>query len=192
MDIRRTAMEIGLFETGVNLTRVLDSQAVREKAGAVMPLPLPGLEEQLEAAGRWLSGFGKDRYLFLTPELALLEGLDRAGDGGEAILVLPCDMEEQAGERLRGNLPQGRRSSLLKEPYFPSDFCPGNGLMVVCGYLAGGRAMVPEQTYRLLAHYGGFWGRKVFLPYVRLEEALRYEGWMEVNTEQFNGIWEGL
>ena len=191
MDIRRIAEEIGLFETAINLTHVLDSQAVTERVEMVMPPPSPDLAQRLEPLGRWLGSFGKDKYLFLTPELALLDGLDRAGTGGEAILLLPCDMEPDSRARLGGNLPAGREVSLMEEPYFPECFYPGNGLLVVCGYLSGGRTIVLEQTYRMLEHYSNFWGKKLFLPYTRLAEVRRCPGWLEVDRWQFHEIWGG-
>lgn len=32
-------------------------------------------------------------------------------------------------------------------------------------------------------------GKKVFIPYVELDDAVRYEGWMEVNRDRFNTVW---
>lgn len=39
MDMQKTAREIGLFETAVNLVAVCDSSDVQTKVGASMPLP---------------------------------------------------------------------------------------------------------------------------------------------------------
>lgn len=39
MDMQKTAKEIGLFETAVNLVAVCDSSDVQAKVGASMPLP---------------------------------------------------------------------------------------------------------------------------------------------------------
>lgn len=39
MDMHRTAKEIGLFFTAINLVAVMDSPDVQDKVGASMPLP---------------------------------------------------------------------------------------------------------------------------------------------------------
>ena len=39
MDMHRTAKEIGLFLTAINLVAVMDSPDVQDKVGASMPLP---------------------------------------------------------------------------------------------------------------------------------------------------------
>lgn len=49
--------------------------------------------------------------------------------------------------------------------------------------------MVLPETYRMIDHYSGFLGKKVFVPYVELEDAVRYEGWMEVSRDRFNTVW---
>lgn len=189
MDMLKTVREIGFFETGNNLVEVLSSEDVRAKAGEVMPLPDKELIKNTSKIADWLAAFGKYKYMFLTPEIHLIDCLAKHGAQNEAILLVPCDMEKEVKERLSVNLPRGMRVSLLEEPYFPEAFYPGNGLVVACGYMASGRLMVLPETYRMIDHYSGFLGKKVFVPYVELKEAVRYEGWMEVSRDRFNTIW---
>ena len=54
-------------------------------------------------------------------------------------------------------------------------------MIVVCGYTAGGRMMALSDTYRMVEHYKGFLGKKVFVPFKELDTAVRYDGWMEVS-----------
>ena len=192
MDLRRTAREIGLFETGINLSRVADSADVRKKAGASMPLPDADIAESVPKIAAWLRGFGKTKYMFLTPEIALIEELAKtAGAEEEAVIAVPCGLDAETRERLGNNIPRGMRVTLLEEPYFPEAFYPGNGLMVVCGYSAGGRLMVLPDTYRMAEHYRGFLGKKVFIPYKELETATtRYDGWMEVSSRRMTTAWK--
>ncbi len=190
MDLLKSVREIGFFETGGNLTRVLDSEAVWSKAGAMMPLPEPDLADNVEKVAKWLASFGKDKYLFLTPEIALIERLAALCPQQEAIILLPCDMEAEVRIRLGNNLPRQMKTSLLEEPFFPEAFYPGNGIIVICGYLAGGRTIVLPETYRMIDHYaGGFYGKKVFVPYTELSEGTRYGGWMESSEDKFSRIW---
>lgn len=177
MDMLKTVREIGFFETGNNLVEVLSSEDVQVKAGEVMPLPNKELIENTSRIADWLAAIGKQKYMPLTPEIRLIDCLVKHGGENEAIVLVPCGMEKEIKERLSVNLPKGMRVSLLEEPYFPDTFYPDNGLMVACGYVAGGRLMVLPETYRMIDHYSGFLGKKVFIPYVELEEAVRYDGW---------------
>ena len=189
MDMLKTIREIGFFEAGCNLAEVIDSKDVQAKAGLVMPLPDPALVGSISDIADWLVAFDKKKYMFLSPEIAILDKLAEREPKSEAIMLIPCDMEKEVKERLGGNIPKSMKVSLLEEPYFPEDFYPGNGILITCGYLAGGRMMVLPETYRMIDHYSGFWGKKVFVPYVELADAVRYDGWMEVGCDKINIVW---
>ena len=189
MDMLKTVREIGFFETGCNLVEVIESKDVQTKAGVVMPLPDPGLADSISDIAEWLSAFSKEKYMFLSPEISIIDKLAKTNPNDEAIMLIPCDMDQEVKERLRGNIPKSMKVSLLEEPYFPEAFYPGNGILVICGYLAGGRMMVLPETYRMIDHYSGFWGKKVFIPYVELADAVRYDGWMEVGNDKISMIW---
>ena len=192
MDLQKTAREIGLFETAVNLAEVGRSADVVQKAGAFMPLPDEDIGVRVGQVVKWLLGFGKNVYRFLTPEIALIEEMGRQSNGEtEVIVVVPCDMEQDARERLNNNLPHGAAATVLEEPYFPHSFFPGNGMMVISGYSGGGRAMVLPDTYRMVEHYSGFLGKKAFVPYKELDAAIRYYGWMEVRQQRLSVKWRG-
>lgn len=189
MDIQKTAREIGLFETGINLSKVCNSTNVIQKVGASMPFPDEDIPDRIPQIAEWLHGFGKSKYMFLTPEIALIEEVSKLSSQAEIIIAIPCDLEEEAKERLKNNFPRGIKVSILEEPFFPQSFFPGNGLMVVCGYSAGGRPMVLPDTYRMVEHYSGFLGKKVFIPYKELENAARYDGWLEISQQKLSTKW---
>ena len=192
MDMQKTAREIGLFETAVNLAKVSSSADVIHKVGALMPLPDEEIEGRVGQAAEWLLSFGKSKYMFLTPEIALIEEMGKlANSKTEVIIAVPCDLEQEAKERLNNNLPHGVTVAILEEPYFPQSFFPGNGMIVISGYLGGDRAMVLPDTYRMVEHYSGFLGKKVFVPYKELDAAMWYEGWMEINQQRLNAKWRG-
>lgn len=190
MDIQKTVREIGLFETAANVSKVLESADAVRKVGAAMPLPNADIAEKTVQAARWLLSFGKHKYLFLTPEIALVEAMAEVDSNrAEVIIAIPCDLETDAKERLKNNLPGGITVSVLEEPYFPEGFFPGNGMLIACGYTGGERVMTLPETYRMVEHYSGFLGKKVFIPYVELEQAARYDGWMEISAQRFNEKW---
>ena len=62
-------------------------------------------------------------------------------------------------------------------------------MMVVSGYAAGGRTMIFPDTYRLIEHYSGFWGKKAFIPYAEISTSARYDGWMELNQQRVDITW---
>lgn len=118
-----------------------------------MPLLVGDNAESISKITDWLHGFGKTKYMFLTPEIVLNEELAKTTAGNEeAVITVPCGMDTEVRESLGSNLPPGMKVSLQEEPFFPEAFCPGNGLIVICGYSAGGRAMVLLGTYRMAEH----------------------------------------
>lgn len=190
MDLQRTGKEIGLFLTAINLVAVMDSAEVQDKVGASMPLPDSNTKEKVSEIVKWLTGFGKRKYMFLTPEIAVIEELLNQTDyKAEVTIAIPCDLDNEIKERLQNNLPHGAKVELLEEPHFPAMFFPGNGMLVTCGYLGGDRTMVMADTYRMVEHYNSFLGKKVFIPYVELSSAARYDGWMEVGQDRITEKW---
>lgn len=193
MDMQKTAREIGLFETAANIAAVRGSGDVQAKVGASMPLPDADILNNIRSVAEWLISFHKKKYLFMTPEIALAEAMAELADNDdndtEMIFSVPCNMDAEAKERLKNNLPSNIKVSILEEPFFPSDFSPGNGMIVVCGYAAGDRAMVLSDTYRLIEHYNGFRGKRAFAPYCELPSANRYDGWLEVGQQRIDFRW---
>lgn len=189
MDLRKIVREIGFFETSKNLVEVLNSEDVKEKAGTVMPLPGMDIVLDTEEIAKSLVECKKKKYIFMSPEIALVENMALMDDMGEVIFLIPCGMEKEVEERLKSNLPKKMQVSIWKEPYFPEGVFPSNGMIIVCGYMAGNRLMVLPETYRMIEHYGGFGGKKVFIPYTHIPESIRYSGWMEININKFDVIW---
>lgn len=190
MDILKTAKEIGLFFTAKNLAEVVYSPDVQDKVGASMPLPTPGSESNVMKIADWLIGFGKQKYMFLTPEITLIEELlKQTKDNVEVAIAVPCDLDREIKERLQDNLPRGAIVELLEEPHFPDNLYPSNGMIVICGYFGGDRPMVLSDTYRMVEHYRSFLGKKVFIPYIELSSAIRYNGWMEISQLRIDEVW---
>ena len=190
MDIQKTAKEIGVFETAINLSFVSESPEVTQKISDSFPLPSTDITERTKRIAEWLLSFGKNKYMFLSPEIAVIEEMAKAATRPlEMIITVPCDMDEDAKTRLANNLPIRVTTTILEEPYFPTGFFPGNGMMVVSGYAAGGRTMIFPDTYRLIEHYSGFWGKKAFIPYTEISTSARYDGWMALNQQRVDITW---
>lgn len=190
MDMQNLAREIGLFEVSNNLAKVISSADVIHRVGAAMPLPDEDIYTRTDSAVQWLHSLGKDKYMFLTPEIALIDRLALLSDENTEIIVfIPTDMEKKAKERFMNNIPLNIKVTVQEEPFFPSNVYPGNGVMVICGYMGADRPMVLGDTYRMLEHYNGFLGKKLFIPYVELDSAIRYDGWVEANQKSISMKW---
>jgi hypothetical protein len=194
MDAIKTVREIGTFMANENIVKFLTSEDVRSKVGAVMPLPSSDFLEYMNNAAEWIASFGKSKYMFFSPEIALIEKLPSCKDRTESIIMAPCDMDHEIKSRLKENLPRNMKVVLLDETKYPEsvgiDFRPRNGIIVISGYLAGERIMVLPETYRLINSYGnGFMGKTVFVPYTTIHESTRYADWLEVGADKFNEIW---
>lgn len=197
MDLKKTAREIGLFETAINLAKVGNSVDVIQKVGASMPLPDEDIEVRIGRIADWLLDFGKSKYWFLTPEIALIEEMrKRTNRRIDVIIAVPCDLDMDAKERLLNNLPHKIEIAVLEEIYFPQALSPKNGMMVLSGYLGADHAMVLPDTYRMIERYSnirnGFLGKKVFVPYKELDVAMRYDGWMEINQQSLSAKWRNV
>ena len=194
MDILNIVSEIGIYQTGINIANVMESEEIRKKVGACMPLPNKNIADSTKRIAKWIMGFGKNKFIFLNPDIAIIQELGNiCSDNSEAIILIPNNLEEEAKERLRNNVPRNIKVSVSEETYFPKWVFPENGIMIICGYSAGGRALVLSDTYRMLEHhtstYNGFYGKKVFIPYVELEAAYRFDGWMEISGQKISDIW---
>lgn len=192
MDILKTAREIGFYETAINVQKVGVTETLREKVGTSFPLPPEDVMEDCTKIAKWLLSFNKSKYMFTSPEIALIEEMAKyAGSGRnfEVGIIIPNGMEAEIAERLHNNLPANVKISLLEAPYCWHDFRPDNGMVVTVGYLGREHVMVLFETQCVLGYIRGFMGCKVFIPYAEESVAERYEGWIETNASQFKEMW---
>lgn len=191
MDIREAVKEVGYFETSLNLQPVRDNDDVAEKVSAYMPMPSGNTESLIDRCAERIFEKKKKKIFFLTPEIALIEKLAANPENIDTVLIaMPSDMEQEMRERITNNRLNTIDIQMIQEPFFPEDFTPKNGLIAISGFLAGGRTMVAGEVYRMAQHYRGFLGQKIFLPYVSLPNAERYDGWLEISSDIFNEIIE--
>ena len=189
MDIISDMKKIGILETACNLAVVGDSSAVMEKVLPYAPFPPINISDFIEPITDWLLGFNKKKYMFFTPELALIEAMAQKADGLEAQIVIPADLDLLIAENIKQNLPKSMPVSVLKEPFYPIDFRPGNGIIVVCGWINGDRLYVFKDTFRMVRHYRDFKGKMVFIPYTITAGENVSGDWIEVDERTFNSNW---
>ena len=73
MDMQNVAREIGPLETAINLAQVSGSNDVIRKVGMSMPMPDSDIKQRVVNMAKWLLGYEKQKYMFLSPEIALIE-----------------------------------------------------------------------------------------------------------------------
>ena len=189
-DLRKAAMEIGIMQQAVNLSEVHNSQEILTRVVEYMPMPNDKISLRINTIAQWLISFGKERYLFLIPEISLAKAMLELTHSSEMELyfIIPSTMDGETKERIENNLPKGVR--MLYEHDSLWDFFPRNTMIVISGYLGRDHLMILEDTYRLTEqHCKSFYGIKAFVPYVELSSAIRYDGWMELGYERVNAIW---
>lgn len=189
MDIRGIVKEVGYFETARNLCSISGSSEAAVRVSSDMPMPPEDAEDMLQRCADMILERKKKKVFFLTPEIALIEKLAACPGSVETVLIaLSSDLDEDMCSRIGNNLMKNMDIRLIREPFFPEDLYPKDGLIAVSGFLAGERTMVSREVYRMTEHYGGFLGQKIFLPYVILASAERYDGWLEISPDRFSAI----
>lgn len=191
MNILKTIREIGHFEASINLAKYIKSNDIVEQVGNSFPLPNEGIISKTDAASIWLTRFNKNKYFFLTPEIAVIESMIKYVPKNTEFLILkPSDMDEEIFERLSKNRPKGAKVNFINEPFPCEDFYPDNGMIVICGYTAGEHLMVLPETCRAANHYyNEFHGKICFVPFAEEEAASRYANWIELNPKMNLIVW---
>lgn len=188
MDLIAVINEVGLFEASANLAGI-DHSVLAAALDGQMPLPPISCAEAAASAANWLLSFNKTRFMFLTPEIQLIEAMSAQTQRPLVCeYVLPFNVDPEIKGRLQANLPTIRtiRVSTLDEPAFPVDFYPSNGLIVACGFTSGHRAMVLPETYRMLNHYKDFRGHIVFCSVFDAKDVCSFDTWLQAPNGVFS------
>lgn len=99
MDLHKNILEIGCFELGANLSKVASSSEVQEGMGHSMPLPPYKMKDSIKNAAKWLLEFNKKKYMFILPEIALIEEMaNQMKYECEAMIVIPCGTDAETEE----------------------------------------------------------------------------------------------
>lgn len=190
MDMMKTMQEIGHIQLGMNLAEVSDSCEIIWEVGTSMPMPDPDIANRVPDIVENIRSFRKNKYLFLSPEIALIQELGNQADPREEVFItIPGDLDADMQERIRNNIPRNIKVTVLSEYEPLPGFYPGNSMIVICGYAAGGRLMVTPETYRLVGRYSEFFIRKVFIPYREMEITEHYDNWMEISQDNLSVMW---
>ena len=155
-----------------------------------MPLPDEDIKVKAMQVAKSLINTGKRRFLFFLPEIMIIDEMAKIAAGSiEVFIPEPYMLDNEARERLGNNLTHEFKAEIIEERNIPKYIHPGDGMMVVTGYLAGERLMVLPDVSIMFENSSKIMCRKVFAPYVELDSSLRYEGWMELSSQEISGVW---
>ncbi len=180
IDLCRNICELGLLKT-VQVLQEVGNDAIPEHLLTELPL-LPQntfISERVAEIHDAIIASGKREILLLSPEIALLEFLSDEPHIHFQIII-PHDMDKDMVKRIQNNIPTGVDVTFLNEPFFPRDFFPSNGLLMAFGFQNDNRCLLLRDTLRLMEHYKGFMGKKVFVPINRDgKKCSRPPSWIE-------------
>jgi hypothetical protein len=189
MNILSTVSEIGILETLHVVSQYEGGSA--QVALYLPPMDFQYIENRTQELANTLITTGKPVLFLMLPEIALLEKLAEAKWGGDAILALPFDMDEESKERIYANIPEGISTTFIEEGAYPSAFRPDNGAVVCTGIAPNEfRQYLPYACCRMMSLYKVFQGERILLSCFPRNTRVPEIGWSYTEKDYFNRIIE--
>lgn len=193
IDIKSNINETGVVETLCVLHNHANSSVVTNDASLHLPIPDDDIHNKLNGIVNSLAGLKKEKLLFLTPEIAVIERLDTIERVEEVIICLPSDYDEDTYERIFNNKPVNDfnnkpvnvKITFIKENEVPLDFNGKNAAIVAFGFCDDERALVLNYNYRMMERYKAFYGYKILVSCGNHMSNARPVGWTPINTHEF-------
>lgn len=185
IDIKSNINETGVVETLYVLHNYTNSSEITNDASLHLPIPDDDIHNKLNSIVNSLAELKKKKFLFLTPEIAVIERLDAVECVEEVIICLPSDYDEDTYERIFNNKPVNVKITFIKENEVPLDFNGKNAAIVAFGFCDDERALVLNYNYRMMERYKAFYGYKILVSCGNHMSNARPVGWTPVNTYEF-------
>lgn len=184
-NIENNIAETGVVETLCVLHKHKKDAEVITNASLFLPIPDDSIHDKLNNIVESLIKLKKERLLFLTPEIAIIERLGNIKDVTEVIVCLPSDYDEETYERIFNNKPVGMKITFIKENEVPLDFTGNNAAIVAFGFCDNERAIVLNYNYRMMERYKSFYGYKILVSCGDNMSNARPVGWTPINIDAF-------
>ncbi len=184
-NIENNIAETGVIETLCVLHKHKKDAEVITNASLFLPIPDDSIHDKLNNIVESLIKLKKERLLFLTPEIAIIERLGNIKDVTEVIVCLPSDYDEETYERIFKNKPVGMKITFIKENEVPLDFTGNNAAIVAFGFCDNERAIVLNYNYRMMERYKSFYGYKILVSCGDNMSNARPVGWTPINIDAF-------
>jgi hypothetical protein len=187
MNILSTVTEIGILET---LRVVSKSKNGNSLVSAYLPaIDSIYVENRIRELADMLIKIDKVLLLLMLPEIALLEKLAEAKWNGQAILVLPFDLDPESKARVFANVPVGILTTFIEEGTYPSAFRPDNGAIICTGIAPNEfRQYLPPACCRMMSLYKVFQGDRILLSCFPNNTRVPEIGWSYTEKDYFNRI----
>lgn len=187
--IRNNLIETGVIETVQILSKFETDPDLYSDCSMYCPIPDPAFQINVEKTVDSLLSINKEKLLFLTPEIPIIEGLAKRSNPPRIIVSLPSGLDSETINSIRRNTPDTIDVRFIGENDSPSDFTDKNAAIIVFGFSDGDRTLILNYNYRMMEHYKLFYGLRILVSCAANMSSARPLGWAPVNTcDFFNAI----
>lgn len=189
MNILSTVSEIGILET---LRVISKKNSISSQLASYLPTTDSlYIENHTQVLADKVIATGKVFLFLMLPEIALLEKLSESNWGGQAIIAIPFDIDDESKERIFANIPLGVRTTFIEEGTYPSAFRPDNGAIICTGIATNEfRQYLPPSCCRMMSLYKVFQGDRILLSCFPRNTRVPEVGWSYTEKDYFNQIIE--
>ncbi len=186
-NIKNNLFETGLIETLSVVFKYIDDEDIIADTSLYLPIPEGSIEGMAQSIAEYLDSLGKEKLLFLTPEIAVIEAVANCKNIKEIIICLPTETTNDVRECIESNMPSAKQISFIKSTETPahSDFKVENSAIVCFGFWEGERAIVLNNNYKMMQMYKDFYGDKILISCGNGACGARPIGWTPINTYDF-------
>ena len=181
-DLKSNIGETGLFKTFSVLNKYKEDEVLLDKVSMDVPLVDVDVDKIAMRVKNELCKLRKKRFLFLTPEIAIIEQFAEKDGVEEIIVSLPTDYPMETYERICNNMPRNIKVSFITEIEIPENFSITDSAIVAFGCYDGDRALLLNKTTRMLEKYRSFYGCKILAACGKNISGLCPAGWNYVNA----------
>ncbi|MBQ6686893.1 MAG: hypothetical protein IJN03_00025 [Bacilli bacterium] len=184
-NIENNVTETGIMETLCVLNNHKQDYEIIANASLYLPIPEDDIHAKLDEIVDNLCRLKKEKFLFLTPEIAIIEKLCDKKDVKEILVCLPSGYNEETYERIFNNKPTGIKVTFINENEVPLNFTGNNAAIVGFGFCDNERAIILNYNYRMMERYKSFYGYRILVSCGKDMSNTRPIGWTPINIYTF-------
>jgi len=184
-NIENNVTETGILETLCILNNHKSDYEIISNASLYLPIPRDDIHSKVDEIVDNLCRLKKEKFLFLTPEIAIIEKLCNTDTVKEIFVCLPSDYNEETYERIFNNKPSGIKVTFIKENEIPLNFTGNNAAIIGFGFCDKERAIILNHNYRMMERYKSFYGYRILVSCGKDMSNSRPIGWTPINIYTF-------
>lgn len=179
--------EIGIYEISIHINKYISDNELINNVSKYIPISnnLYTMNSVEDVVLKILS-LRKKNIMFLSNEIAILEGLMKYKDYFDNIIVvLSNSLNNEQRLNIIRNSPNNKYIKYINELEFPSLMKPKNSAIISFGYNDGNKCLINRKNYRTLEIYKEFLGEKIFLSLLNEKLVERPKNWISINGENY-------